>query len=249
MRTLRSLAQAHLANFAPVAPVAQAAHVAHAAVVALAALGAFSGMGCASAAQPTDSSVAVVPAGAGSSGGSAVNETPSTGGSSGSSGSSGSDAGPAPLPPDGTNYATPVQCSSAAHWTGGNKGSASMQPGSACRSCHVLGGSASGKSWDISGTVYATAHEPNDCNGVGLSGVTVEITDAKGTTTSLPVNSVGNFWHNDFFGFAAIAKPYTAKVVYNGKSRAMIGAQTDGDCNKCHSEAGASLAPGRIMLP
>jgi hypothetical protein len=35
----------------------------------------------------------------------------------------------------------------------------------------------------------------------------------------------------------------------NGKERAMVAAQTDGDCNKCHSEHGASLAPGRIMLP
>ena len=124
-----------------------------------------------------------------------------------------------------------------------------MMPGSACRSCDAVGGKASGKSWDISGTVYATAHEPDDCNGSSASGVTVVITDKNGGVTTLPVNSVGNFWHNDLLGFAAIPKLYTAKVVSGGKTREMIGAQTDGDCNKCHTESGTSLAPGRIMFP
>jgi hypothetical protein len=173
------------------------------------------------------------------------------GGSSGSSGTSGgpTDGGPDPDPTDAAEYATPVQCSTGTHWTQGDQGSDLMQPGSACRTCHVLGGSASKKTWDISGTVYATAHEPNDCNGTPAAGVTVVITDKNGVSTSLPVNAVGNFYHADLFGIAAIPKPYTAKVVQGSKQRVMVSAQTEGDCNTCHSESGASAAPGRIMLP
>jgi hypothetical protein len=63
------------------------------------------------------------------------------------------------------------------------------------------------------------------------------------------VNAAGNFWHSDLLGFAAIPKPYTAKVVAGGKVREMVAPQTDGDCNKCHTEAGTSSAPGRIMAP
>ena len=31
--------------------------------------------------------------------------------------------------------------------------------------------------------------------------------------------------------------------------RAMVAAQTSGDCNSCHTLAGTNGAPGRIMLP
>ena len=124
-----------------------------------------------------------------------------------------------------------------------------MKPGSACRTCHVVGGKASSKSWDIAGTLYPTAHEPDDCYGTNAGGVTVVITDANGKDTVLQVNSAGNFWHNDFFGFQPIAKPYKAKVVAGGKVRAMKAAQTDGNCNACHTEAGDKNAPGRVMAP
>ncbi|HEY8077404.1 MAG TPA: hypothetical protein VIF62_24930 [Labilithrix sp.] len=153
-------------------------------------------------------------------------------------------------PSDGVDaaiYATPVQCTSGA--TGGAGNDALMQPGSACRTCHVLGGSASGKTWDIAGTVYPTAHEPDNCNGAVPSGVTIVITDANGAQTSLPVNGVGNFYHADLFGFGKIPTPYTAKVVSGGKVRAMLTPQTEGDCNSCHTVSGTMLAPGRIMLP
>ena len=40
-----------------------------------------------------------------------------------------------------------------------------------------------------------------------------------------------------------------AKVVKNGKERVMKDAQTNGDCNHCHSEKGDEKAPGRIMAP
>jgi hypothetical protein len=157
------------------------------------------------------------------------------------------DAGTGPDSVDAAIYATPIQCSSGT--TGTSSNNANMQPGSSCRTCHVLGGSASGKTWDIAGTVYATAHEPDMCNGTSMSGVTIEITDATGAKTSIAVNGVGNFYHADLFGFGKIPTPYTAKVIYGGKERAMFTPQTEGDCDSCHTESGTKSAPGRIMLP
>jgi mono/diheme cytochrome c family protein len=46
-----------------------------------------------------------------------------------------------------------------------------------------------------------------------------------------------------------LALPYTAKVVQNGKTRAMGAAQTSGDCNACHTPTGANGAPGRVTIP
>jgi mono/diheme cytochrome c family protein len=152
------------------------------------------------------------------------------------------DAGGGPNP-----YNTPAQCTSNKFWTGGDNKSASMHPGGACVTCHKLGGKASGKSFDIAGTVYPTAHEPDECNGVG--GVTVVITDANNQDHVLTVNAVGNFYHQDFFGFQKFPTPYRAKVVAGGKTRAMSAAQTDGNCNACHTQNGAQNAPGRIMTP
>ena len=43
--------------------------------------------------------------------------------------------------------------------------------------------------------------------------------------------------------------PFTAKVTYQGRERAMTAPQTSGDCNGCHTQAGANGAPGRITLP
>jgi cytochrome c553 len=166
-----------------------------------------------------------------------------TGGStSSSSGSSTSSSG-------GDPYNTPPICTSMTYWMGGDSGSSQMHPGRACRSCHVVGGKATGKTFDVGGTVYPTAHEPDDCNGVSLTGVQVIITDANGQDHPLDVNAAGNFYHQDFFGFAAFALPIRAKVVYNGQERVMQSPQMSGDCNSCHTEDGTNNAPGRIMLP
>ncbi len=148
---------------------------------------------------------------------------------------------------DDTNYNTASTCTSGTYWTLGSTKSASMEPGHACRSCHVILGQAGSKDFDISGTVYPTAHEPDDCNGLG--GMTVVITDVNKTDHVLQVNSVGNFYNDDALGFLKIPTPYTAKVVNGSKVRAMITAQTVGDCNSCHTEQGAQAAPGRIMAP
>jgi hypothetical protein len=161
-------------------------------------------------------------------------------------GAPGNDA--APIDDDaGPEFNVPPQCTSNTYWTSGDTGSANMHPGLACRKCHVLGGSASKKTFDIGGTLYPTAHEPDDCNGIGNA--TIVITDANGATHSLSVNAVGNFSNDDLFGIAPIPKPYKAKVVVGGKERPMITPQTDGDCNNCHTQNGTQSAPGRLIVP
>jgi hypothetical protein len=180
--------------------------------------------------------------------------TPGTGcgaggaGQGGSTGAGGTAQGGS-IGAGGDPYGTPEVCTSGTMWTKGDSGSELMHPGLACMSCHKLLGKATGKTFDVGGTVFPTAHEPDNCDGVGVSGATVVITDAGGQEHSLPVNAAGNFYHNNLFGLGNFALPIRAKVVYNGKERVMATAQMSGDCNSCHTEKGSSNAPGRIMLP
>lgn len=135
------------------------------------------------------------------------------------------------------------------------KESSRMNPGMPCIGCHNTPGSYSppcssfspqGPYFSVAGTVFARGHVPDGCRTttVDLSQAQVIITDKNGVAHTLPVNSVGNFYNE-----GNIATPYTAKVVYQGKTRAMAAAQTDGDCNTCHSESGINGAPGRVALP
>jgi hypothetical protein len=149
-----------------------------------------------------------------------------------------------PVGPD--PYATPVVCTSMTNWTGGNRESPQMRPGGACISCHERGGE--GPLFAVAGTLYPTAHEPDDCNGASsasAAGAQVIITDGNGMVQTLTPNSAGNF----FFESASFSYPYTAKVTYQGRERAMLVSQKDGDCNSCHTQAGDQMAPGRIFLP
>lgn len=141
----------------------------------------------------------------------------------------------------GGAYATPVVCTSQKTWTGGNRESPLMHPGNACISCHSQG---EGPKFALAGTLYPTAHEPNDCNGTSASGASVIVTDANGTDHTLTPNAAGNFYVS-----GSIAKPYRARIEYQGRTRAMASAQSTGDCNSCHTEAGSQGAPGRLMLP
>jgi hypothetical protein len=138
-------------------------------------------------------------------------------------------------------YDTPVSCSSGSHWTGGNQESAGMHPGGTCVACHATG---EGPRFDVAGTVYATAHEPTDCNGSNVA-VTVIIIDATGRELSLQPNTVGNF----NLRRSGLSMPYKARVERAGLMREMVSMQTSGDCNSCHTEAGTNKAPGRIMIP
>ncbi len=150
-------------------------------------------------------------------------------------------------------YATPSVCSSKTTWTNATRASNKlMLPGEKCNQCHDKG---RGPSLFAAGTVYKTAHEPDDCYGVA-SGLKVVITGADNQSYTASINGSGNFYF-DPQTTGTIKTPYKAKIVAaNGKSRAMSGAQKNGDCNLCHTEKGDHLAgdkqkaaPGRIMAP
>jgi len=114
-----------------------------------------------------------------------------------------------------------------------------MAPGLPCIECHSRG---EGPTFTIAGTVLGASHDGDVCTGV--DSLTVVVTGADGATVEIPTNSVGNFsWRGN------LAKPFTAKVVGPGGENAMTATQSDGDCNSCHTEEGASNAPGRILAP
>ena len=160
------------------------------------------------------------------------------GGAGGGSGAGGSGGGG---PPDPLGAA--AVCTSKMNWTGGNNGSALMNPGRACISCHANNGEA--PQFTLAGTLYPTGHEPDLCDGVnGTTGARVVITDANNRTITLTPNAAGNFTYT-----GALATPYLASVTYQGRERIMPAGQTSGDCNACHTQNGANGAPGRITLP
>jgi len=138
-------------------------------------------------------------------------------------------------------FAVAPTCTSGSMWTQGNHGSAEMNPGRACIACHSTG---DGPDLTVAGTVYPTAHEPDLCNGANGSDVVITIVGADGQSLTLAPNKVGNFNSK-----TRVALPYTAKVAYMGRERAMGAMQTSGDCNSCHTQSGANGAPGRILLP
>jgi hypothetical protein len=165
------------------------------------------------------------------------------GGSTGNGSGAGGGGDPGTNPFDG-----PAQCTSNT-FSNVDEGSA-MKPGMACVSCHDSSGDA--PDLTLGGTVYATPHEPDDCNaqvemGPPINTAVVEITDKNGAVIQLSVNSVGSFYRKSSKG--PVAMPYTAKIKYNGAERAMASAQTSGDCNKCHTQSGSQGAPGRVLLP
>ena len=166
-----------------------------------------------------------------------------TGGAAQGASCGGADAGPVDPGDAGPNpYNTPLQCSSNQTWLFFN--GLTMRPGDTCINCHTTQKKCTKTAcnFSIAGTVYPTAHEPTNCN--GITGSTVVITDAKNTTVSLPTNSVGTFTST-----AALVAPFTVKVTNGGKTRAMVGKAPSGDCNSCHTATGAQNAPGRIMAP
>jgi hypothetical protein len=139
----------------------------------------------------------------------------------------------------------PAVCSTNETWTRGDHGSSLMHPGGECISCHVDQGE--GPQFAIAGTVMGATNDDTNCNGV--SGISVEITDKNGQKTILTTNAAGNF-HTDEDGKGVnIAFPVTAKVIANGKERAMTTPQSSGDCNTCHGAVGSSGAPGRLVVP
>jgi mono/diheme cytochrome c family protein len=144
--------------------------------------------------------------------------------------------------------AAPV-CTSGTYWVlASDEGSQFMNPGRACLGCHQAENLRDGREKapeGIVGTVYPTAHEPTLCNGLP-GGAVVVLTGADGAEFRLPVNSVGNFWQ---YSNPFLVKPYRARVETAAGVRRMGAAQTSGDCNSCHTQAGVNGAPGRILAP
>ncbi|MBK7864685.1 MAG: hypothetical protein IPJ65_40010 [Archangiaceae bacterium] len=149
------------------------------------------------------------------------------------------------MPPDA---GPPMQtCTSGSHWTQGDRGSTVMNPGLACRACHVT--QEPGRAYLFMGTVYPALHEEDLCNSRGLpSDTVVEIIDGNGDVRlTLTPNAAGNFYNTS--RTVSWPLPYWARVRAGGKSNTMMTGQTDGDCNGCHTALGKNGAPGRIVAP
>jgi hypothetical protein len=164
-----------------------------------------------------------------------------SGGGTGADGGTGAPEGGVVTPDP---FAVPPTCTSKTYWSGG-EGGPTMNPGLACISCHR--GEREAPTFTIAGTLYPTAHEPDRCNGAGAAasaGARVVITGADGNSVTLTPNTAGNFYYQ-----GAVATPFHARVTYMGRARDMGHAETNGDCNSCHTQNGANQAPGRILLP
>jgi hypothetical protein len=209
-------------------------------------LGATVGCATASGDQGGDNSGGGSGGAASSDAGSSSDDGSSSSSQNGAEGGSTSDGGTSGNPGNDP-FTAAAKCTSMKMWTGGTTGSADMEPGMACASCHTIGGKATKAPFDIAGTVYPSAHEPDLCN--GDSTATIIITDAKGADHMFTANAAGNFYNKSFLGVGGIAMPYKAKVMVGGKTRAMVASQMNGDCNSCHTQTGTMSAPGRILLP
>ncbi len=133
-------------------------------------------------------------------------------------------------------------CASGQSWRLGDQPTQVMHPGTSCNGCHQA---RQIFTFSIAGTVFAAPHEPDDCFGYG--GATVEVTGADGTVFSLTSDVSGNFLVEA--ADATVALPLRARVINGGAVRQMMAAQMSGDCNSCHTQAGANGAPGRIQIP
>ncbi len=134
-------------------------------------------------------------------------------------------------------------CLSGMAWVGGNIESTRMNPGGDCLGCHASLGEA--EEVVLGGTVYDGSDERDNC--FGVEGVVLQITDSTDKVTELTSNIAGNFVLSSENG--SITPPYTAKLLYEGRERVMVTAQTELSCNSCHGEMGINGAPGRILAP
>ncbi len=177
----------------------------------------------------------------GGSGGTGGGSGGTGGGSGGTGGGSGGTAGGGGSTGGGGGGGTAAVCTSGVYFTGGE--GSQMNPGYACIQCHAQSGGEA-PIFAIAGTAYPTLHEPDNCDGENGGAAQIIITDANSVVTTINVDSVGNF---EFGG--TVAAPFTAKIVNGTKELDMISNPPTGDCNTCHTQTGASGAPGRITLP
>lgn len=106
-----------------------------------------------------------------------------------------------------------------------------MHPGAVCGSCHKPGDA---PVFGAAGTVYLGPTASG-----GLSGATVDITDARGVQVALESNEAGNFYTP-----LALAPPLRVTLSQNGASASTVA--PSGDCNSCHSR---KTDTGRLRLP
>lgn len=153
--------------------------------------------------------------------------------------------------PAGTCGAIPdkpaqTTCASGKMWDPQATSTAQMNPGQACRACHKT--KASDFNYFFMGTVFPGFYEKDLCISPPPAGAKVEILDVMGNVTmTLTPNATGNFMSSAVV--AGVPVPYSARLVANGRVRLMNAPQSDGDCNKCHSEQGTEGAPGRLVWP
>lgn len=144
-------------------------------------------------------------------------------------------------------------------WMLGISGSEQMNPGYACRSCH-LGQNFEGQNPTLvsnpqyamffMGTAYPNFNEPNLCfaKDVPDGGVIEILGPGNMVVLTLPIDPAsGNFRSTSVD--ATVPLPYGARIRANGKTRQMSARQMNGDCNSCHTEQGNQGAPGRIVFP
>ena len=138
-------------------------------------------------------------------------------------------------------------CTSGTYWTQGTHESKDMEPGLQCVKCHdTPSGDEEAPHLAFGGTVYPTLHEPDLCNGkTDDTTTTVVVVDANGTEFPADVRAKGNFYLEQ----ASIVFPIVAEVRNANGVAKMKDAVDDGDCNRCHTEAGDKDAPGRIIAP
>lgn len=136
-------------------------------------------------------------------------------------------------------------CASGLTWSFGNNLGVRMNPGEACASCHQT--RRRGPVAGFMGTLYPSLHEATMCSVTSVpAGLSVQILDMAGVvrnTFTISSTSNGNFYG----GTVGNPSTYRARVMLNGVVKSeMVGAQTNGDCNVCHTAQGAQGAPGRI---
>lgn len=159
----------------------------------------------------------------------------------------------------GYTAGTPTEtCPSGDKWSSGTSESALMNPGLACQACHLgqnfMGQNPGGKkeaekAYFFMGTVFDVVKGDDLCAPASVpTGAVVEILDTNDVVQlTLEVNTAGNFFSKSTT--AGVPVPYKARVKVGDKLNAMASAQSSGDCNTCHTAAGASGAPGRIFFP
>jgi hypothetical protein len=139
-----------------------------------------------------------------------------------------------------------TSCLSGQLWMDGDTGGKQMNPGLACRSCHLL--KAPEFAFFFAGTVFPSFHEADLCYSPPPEGARIELLDeSNNITLTLFPNGTGNFLSSAVV--PGVPLPYRARLVANGLTRSMQTPQKDGDCNGCHTEQGDNNAPGRLVWP